>query len=180
MDDRKYLTEDELRKLLSVISDARDKAIFTVAYWRGLRACEVGRLTLASFDRKREMLHVKRAKRSLEGSFPLSPQELRALRGWLKVRGDKPGPLFPSRHGRGISRQMLDVLMRRYGATAGIPEHLRHFHSLKHSIATHLLGKLNIEEVQDWVGHRDIKSTQVYARIRSQQRDAAARRVYGE
>lgn len=30
--------------------------------------------------------------------------------------------------------------MRRYGA-AGIPEDLRHFHPLKHSIATHLLEK---------------------------------------
>lgn len=180
VEERKYLTEDEVKRLFRAIDSPRDKAIFTVAYWRGLRASEVGRLTLSSFDQKKGRLHVKRLKRSLDGSFPLSPGELRALRAGLRVRGDKPGPLFTSRNHRGIGRRMLDVLMRRYGADAGTPAHLRHFHALKHSIGTHLMGKLGLAEVQRWLGHRDIKSTQVYAQIRDSQMDAAARRVYSE
>src|SRR5262245_41430165 len=104
-----------------------------------------------SYDAKKSRLHVKRLKGSLSGSFPLSPAEVRALRAWLKVRGDKPGPLFPSRHNRPISRQMLDVRMREYGAAACIPLWLRHFHTLKHSIGTHLMGKLGVAEVQRWL-----------------------------
>lgn len=180
MEERKYLTEEELKGLLRVIESPRDKAIFTVAYWRGLRASEVGKLTLSSYDDKKGRLHVRRLKRSLDGSFLLSPGELRALRAWIRTRGDRPGPLFLSRNGRGIGRRMLDVLMRKYGAEAKIPAHLRHFHSLKHSIGTHLMGKLGLAEVQRWLGHRDIKSTQVYAQIRDQQMDAAARAVYLE
>jgi len=176
--DRKYLTEHELKALLKSIKKPRDLAIFTISYWRGLRASEVGKLTISSFDAKAGRLHVRRLKRSLEGSFLLGPPELSAMRAWLKIRGTAPGPLFPSREKRGISRRMLDVLMRKYGELAGIPPHLRHFHTLKHSIGTHLLGKLGIQEVQDWLGHRDIKSTMVYAAFRNQQRDAAARRVY--
>lgn len=180
MEERKYLTEDEVKALLRAIDSPRDKAIFTVAYWRGLRASEVGKLNYSSYDDRKGRLHVRRLKRSLDGSFLLSPGELRALRAWLRVRGDKPGPLFISRNGRGIGRRMLDVLMRRYGSEAGIPTHLRHFHSLKHSIGTHLMGKLGLAEVQRWLGHRDIKSTQVYAQIRDQRMDEAARAVYLE
>lgn len=180
-DDRKYLTEAELAALLKVIDSPRDRAIFTVAYWRGLRASEVGKLPLSAFDQRGERLHVKRVKRSLDGNFPLSPAELRTLRAWLKERGTAPGPLFTSRQGkRGITRSMLDVLMKRYGAAAGLPPGLRHMHALKHSIGTHLLGKLGVMEVKDWLGHRDIKSTMVYSQFRSQQRDAAAARVYDE
>lgn len=177
--ERKYLTEAELASLLKIITNIRDKAIFTVAYWRGLRACEVGKLPYSAFDQRAGRLHVKRVKRSLEGSFPLSPAELKALRGWLKVRGEAAGPLFTSRQGkRGITRAMLHVLMRRYGAAAGLPAGLRHFHALKHSIGTHLLGKLDIMQVRHWLGHRDIKSTMVYSQLRSQEMDKAAARVY--
>jgi len=178
--ERKYLTEDEVKRLLRVIEDPRDKAIFTVSYWRGLRASEVGRLNLSSYDDRKGRLHVRRLKRSMDGSFLLSPGELRALRAWIRIRGDKPGALFLSRNGRGIGRRMLDVLARKYGERAEIPEYLRHFHALKHSIGTHLMGNLGLAEVQRWLGHRDIKSTQVYAQIRDQQMDAAARAVYLE
>ena len=175
---RKYLTERELKDLLRAITTPRDRAIFTISYWRGLRASEVGRLTISSFDAKAGRLHIRRLKHSLEGSFLLSPAELTSMRKWLAIRGTGPGPLFTSRQNRGIGRRMLDVLMRKYCKAAGIPPHLRHFHTLKHSIGTHLLGTLDVVDVQHWLGHRDIRSTMVYSQYRSQAADEAARRVY--
>ena len=51
-----------------------------------------------------------------------------------------PSPsLFLSQRGTPISRRQLDTLMKRCGALADIPAAKRHFHVLKHSIATHLL-----------------------------------------
>lgn len=180
MSDRKYLTEAEIASLLRVIKSPRDKALFTIAYWRGLRASEIGRLRLSDFDAKKGRLHVKRVKGSLDGSFLLSPPELRALRAWIAVRGDAAGPLFVSREKRGIDRRTVYVLYQRYCREAGIPRHLWHPHCLKHSIATHLVGKLGVAKTQGWLGHKDIKSTMVYAQIRSAEMDAAAREVYGE
>ena len=54
---RKYLTEDELKRLLHVIKgrkSARDEAIFLVTYWRGLRASEVGRIPLSAWRPPRD------------------------------------------------------------------------------------------------------------------------------
>ena len=48
-DDRKYLTEEELKAFLGVIKSVRDRAIFTVMYWRGLRRSEVGTLQLSAW-----------------------------------------------------------------------------------------------------------------------------------
>lgn len=178
--DRKYLTEAEVTSLLRVIKSPRDKALFTIMYWRGLRASEAGRLKLSDFDPKKGRLHVKRGKGSLDGSFLLSPPELRALRAWLQERGTDAGPIFLSRNKRGIDRRMVYVLYQRYAKQAAIPKSLHHPHCLKHSIATHLIGKLGTAKTQVWLGHKDVKSTMVYAQIRSAEMDAAAREVYGE
>jgi site-specific recombinase XerD len=60
-----------------------------------------------------------------------------------------------------------------------VPVDKRHFHALKHSIATHLLDAgADLRFVQDWIGHASIKNTVVYAQLTSRRRDAEARRVF--
>jgi type 1 fimbriae regulatory protein FimB len=177
--DRKYLTEEELHRFIGVIKSPRDRAIFAVCYWRGLRASEIGRLPLSAYRPQAKTLFVKRLKGSMSGEFPLSPLEVRSLNAWLKIRGMKPGPLFPSRKGGGIRRSQIYVLMREYGLAAGLHPGLCHPHSLKHSIATHLLGKHSeIMAVKDWLGHKSINSTLEYAKFRNAARTAEAQRIY--
>ena len=78
-----------------------------------------------------------------------------------------------------ISRRQLDTLMKHYGEEAGIPASKRHFHVLKHSIATHLLdARADLRFVQDWVGHASIKNTVIYAQLTSRGRDEEARKVF--
>jgi site-specific recombinase XerD len=61
----------------------------------------------------------------------------------------------------------------------GIPESKRHFHVLKHSIATHLLdASADLRFVQDWIGHASIRNTVVYAQLTSRRRDEEARKVF--
>ncbi len=47
-----YLTQEEVRRLFSVIKNKRDRAIFAVAYRHGLRASEVGLLQRTDVDLK--------------------------------------------------------------------------------------------------------------------------------
>jgi integrase len=55
-----YLTEEELTKLFHVIKNPRDRAIFCVAYHRGLRASELGMIQLADYHRDSGRLMIKR------------------------------------------------------------------------------------------------------------------------
>jgi len=167
----KYLSEEQLDRFFAVIKSARDVAMFRMIYHRGLRASEVKLLQLSDWNRERDRIRFVRLKGSNGGEYHLTSREVRALRAWLRVRGVEQGPLFPSRKGKGISQQMLDVLMKRYGREAGLPPELCHTHALKHSAATHLLNRgESIEDVQDHLGHANIQSTLVYAKYSATRR----------
>jgi integrase len=84
---RKHLTEEELKRFLKGIESTRDRAIFTVSYWRGLRAAEPGQLKLSDWDRNAQRLFVHRGNGSVSGQALLSPAESRTLEAWIRVRG---------------------------------------------------------------------------------------------
>ena len=47
------------------------------------------------------------------------------------------------------------------------------FHELRHTFGTLAIQRASILQVQNWLGHADIKTTQIYLRYRSQEEDAA-------
>src|SRR5213593_5264531 len=57
----KFLTEDALARLFSVIHSVRDRAIFQLAYRAGLRASEIGLLQMRDYDPKQDKIFVHRA-----------------------------------------------------------------------------------------------------------------------
>src|SRR5947209_5434054 len=175
----KFLTLDETKRLFSQIKDKRDRAIFLTAYRHGLRASAVGLLRVSDLDLKRLKIMLHRMKGSLSGEHPLQPDEAHALKAWLKSKDTDSPVLFPSRRNLPISRQILDVLMKRYGAEANIPKEKRHFHVLKHSIATHLLdADADLRFLQDWLGHANIQNTVIYAALVSHSRESKARQHF--
>jgi type 1 fimbriae regulatory protein FimB len=174
-----FLTQDEMRRLLDAIDSKRDSAISLLAYRHGLRASEIGMLSTADLDVKQYRVRIHRLKNSLEGLHPLQPDEVKALKAYLKERNSNVPALFLSRNTTPISRRRLDELMKHYGQRAGIPESKRHFHALKHSIATHLLDAgADLRFVQDWIGHASIRNTVIYAQLTSRRRDEEARKVF--
>jgi integrase-like protein len=57
-----------------------------------------------------------------------------------------------------VDRYMLHHLMQTYGELTGLPVEKRRFHSLKHSIAMHLLeAGADLAFVKDWLGHANIQ-----------------------
>jgi len=174
-----YLTQDETKRLFSAIKSKRDRAIFLTAYRHGLRASEVGLLQIVDADLKRGRLTIQRLKNSLDGIQPMQPDEAKALRAYLRTRKDDSPYLFLSQQHSPISRYQLDHLMKHYGEAAGLPPEKRKFHSLKHSIATHLLDAgADLSFVKEWLGHANISNTTIYARLTSSTRDQAARRLF--
>lgn len=174
-----FLTQDETRRLFSAIKSKRDKAIFLTAYRHGLRASEIGLLQITDLDLKRGRISIHRLKGSLAGVYPLQPDLVKLLRSHLRARQDDSPYLFLSSHRSPISRYQLDHLMKHYGEAAGLPPEKRKFHSLKHSIATHLLDAgADLSFVKEWLGHANIANTTIYAKPTNPTRDQTARRVF--
>jgi site-specific recombinase XerD len=161
-----YLTRDEIKRLFSVISRKRDRALMLVAYRHGLRASEVGMLQRCDVDFRGKRLKIQRVKGSLSGIHSLHSDEVKALDAYLTSRKDNSSALFLSQKGNGISRAQLHVLTNHYGELAGLPAKKRHFHVIRHSLAMHLLeGGASLASVQQWLGHTRIDMTAVYAML---------------
>ena len=174
----KYLSDDEIEALFKVIPTVRNKALFRLIYHRGLRASEPGLLQMSDWFPETERLMVRRLKGSVSAPFRLTSIEARHLRAWIRERGSAAGPIFTSREHGPISRRQVWQLMHDYSKRAGIAIERAHPHALKHSCGTHVLEKLgDITLVQDWLGHKDIKSTAIYAKVVNPSREKAADRL---
>lgn len=78
--------------------------------------------------------------------------------------GRKAGPLLVTRAGVAQNRRGAYDWVKRICKRAGLPENV-HPHSFRHGAAKMLLAAgMTIEEVQHFMGHRDIRTTMHYAR----------------
>ncbi len=174
-----YLTPDELKRLLSVIERKRDKALFLLAYRHGLRSAEVGMLQTGDIDYKKLRIRINRLKGSNPSDNILQPDEARLLKAYLKERNSDSPYVFTSNRGLPIAPRTLRHLMKDYGEWANLPAHKRHFHVLKHSIATHLISAgADILFIKEWLGHANIQNTMIYTQLVSTARDAKARALF--
>lgn len=175
----RFLTLDEIKRLFSVITNKRDKALFLIAYRHGLRASEVGLLQRDDIDLKQMRITIHRLKGSKSGVYPLQADEAKVLKAYLKTRDDLLPTLFTNNRGLPITRNGLLWLMKQYGQKAKVPQDKQYFHALKHSIATHLLDAgAELRFVQDWLGHANIQNTVIYTYLASSTREAKARSVF--
>jgi integrase len=169
----RYLTQEEVRTFFRVIEDPRDRALFTLIYLYGLRVAEVGLHTVGDVDLIRGRIVIKRLKGGAWAERPLFSRLRELLEAHLSRLGDAdPGdPLFPGNRGA-LRKRQIQSLFTRYRDLAGLPRTAT-THSLRHSIATHLLDAgVSLEFVQDHLGHQSIRSTSIYARITDHHRAA--------
>jgi integrase/recombinase XerD len=170
-----YLTKEEVERLFSVISskDGRDRLLFDVIYRYGLRRREAA---LIRREHVGERIWITRLKGGISGEYPIHPTTRRLLWEYLEQRGADSRPyLFATRQSdvKPISPSTIYQVFRGYAEAAGLPADRRHPHVLRHSIAVHLMNAgWDAADVQDWLGHRDIASTMVYAAVTNKRREA--------
>ncbi len=171
----RYLTQTEVRRFFASIDDPRDLALFAVMYHHGLRVGEVLLLQRGNVDLERERLFVRRLKGGTWSEQILFVDTAKLLRELMaRTEGTDSDPLFPGRYGP-LRRRQIQQRFVRYRERAGLPSRAT-THSLRHSIATHLLDAgVSLEIVQDHLGHVSIRSTSIYARITDHHRAAVMR-----
>jgi site-specific recombinase XerD len=122
-------------------------------------------------------------KRGESRYYPVFPSTKRYLRAFLRQRGDDDNPfLFPSRQrpGQSITGATIYSLYRRYAEAAGLPRHLCHPHTLRHTSPTHQLNAgADLIDVKDAMGHKSIASTTKYAQVTDKRRQQHYERMCG-
>ena len=164
------LSLDDIDRLLAAPDRAtprglRDAAMIETVYATGLRVSEVIRLRVEDLDLERGCLRAT-GKGRKQRLVPLGDLAADLLRRYLtEARPAKPGAVFLTRLGRGMTRQAFWKLLGAYARAAGIRARV-HPHRLRHSFATHLLARgADLRAVQAMLGHADISTTEIYTHV---------------
>ena len=172
MNEIKYLTKKELKKLFNTIEKSknerkyylRDLTLFNIAYYCWLRISEISLLKLDNYNKDVWSLYIKRLKWSNNTTIILDKQRRLLLNKYLRVYNIKNNDelLFKSKSWKAMNKINIEALVRYYKNKAKLNKF--HFHMLKHSIAVHLLEIwLSIFEVKNYLWHKSIKSTMIYS-----------------
>jgi site-specific recombinase XerD len=160
----RHLKDDQVTRLLAVIRDVRDKAIFMLMLRCGLRVQEVADLTVDAVDYQRKQIFVSMGKGSKDRVVYVSEDARSALLAYLSKRSVKGKRLFLVQKGP-MKGQPLSV--------RGIQKRMEYYakksklnvscHRLRHTMATQLLNAdADLATIQDLLGHGQITTTQRY------------------
>ncbi|PKO11546.1 MAG: hypothetical protein CVU39_28695 [Chloroflexi bacterium HGW-Chloroflexi-10] len=161
--------EADLHDFFAVVTDARDRAMFTLMLRCGLRIAEVAAMQLTDLylDEDFPRLLV-RGKGSRQRTVYLSSQAERALREYMLTRPKATSDfVFLSYLLKGLSTTAIHKRLMRYRELAGLTLTA---HQFRHSFANDLLNAdVPVTSIQKLMGHRWIESTQVYVQANDRQ-----------
>jgi len=143
------ISEKEFISFIKNIDKKHYKLAFMLGFYCCLRVSEVVNLKPEHVDRGRRVIMIKQGKGKKDRNIPLPPQLVKGL-SYLPV---------------GVGDRALQIAFKK-AAIKYLGRDL-HFHTLRHSGATHYLNKKkwNIRQVQQLLGHSQLSTTAVYTHV---------------
>ncbi|MBD3182973.1 tyrosine-type recombinase/integrase [Candidatus Poribacteria bacterium] len=171
-----HFTRSEPRALQRAISQ-RDRAMLGIYYGCGLRRSEGTGLDVSDVLTQRGLILVRKGKGSKERYVPVSLRSREHITEYLLVgrpflvstSSFSTEGFFVNQFGGRCSDQALThslhKLVKRSGSVS-LQEKRPSLHTLRHSIATHLMQSgMQIEMIQQFLGHESLESTQIYTHL---------------
>lgn len=172
---REYMTIDEVRSLINTpMNNEAVKGAYLFSCFCGLRMSDIKGLKWKNVycDGEQYRLEVMMQKTKSPLYLPLSSEALK----WMPKRGDKSGEdkIFTLPSPAGINR-----LLKPWVQKAGICKHVT-FHTARHTFATMMLTLgADLYTTSKLLGHTDMRTTQIYAKIVNRKKDEAVNLVNG-
>jgi len=178
----RYLITEQKQLLLKTLKVRRDAIrqymMYSLMLNTGLRLGEVVGLNVGDVQGRTVLEVVGKGSKSRE--IPLNKatrEHIQAFLDWRRRNYGLPlsdDPLFTSRLGKRISKRAVQRDLTKWIKKAGIEGHFTP-HALRHTVGTELLNKTgNLRVVQEFLGHADISTTQIYTHVSREQIQQAA------
>src|SRR5882757_7756502 len=173
----RHLTMEEIRAIwnapdITTRLGIRDRAMLHLCFAAGLRVSELVNVPLENLSLRRPASVLILGKGRKERSLPLWKETTADLRGWLAVRGNvHASELFVNAEGAPMTRAGFEYVLdkHRRAAAETCPSSAGRSvspHQLRHSCAVIMLqATRDIRKVALWLGHADIRTTEVYLRM---------------
>ena len=155
----------------------RDRAMLGIYYGCGLRRSEGAALNVSDVLLKEKRVYVRKGKNYRERYVPMTEAVKEDLVNYIQVAREKilsfkntrHEALFLSMQVKHLCGNQIIGRVQLLARTAGIQKEVG-LHTLRHSIATHLLQSgMTLEEVSQFLGHSSLESTQIYTHIANEQ-----------
>ena len=169
--ERIILTQDEIKTLYQNAKTLEETIILHLCYGCGLRRSEVVNLNKKDIDLDKKLLYVRQGKNKKRRVMPITESIAEDFKMYFLETQNNENERFlidkkRNRMSGNIIYQTFKNLLKR---SENIDENNFCLHSLRHSIATHLLeNEMNVEMVRDFLGHSQLSTTQIYTRINQQ------------
>lgn len=172
-----FLTEDELKALLaqpdpSTRHGLRDLTLLSLLYDSGARVQEITDLQLKDIRLTNPAMVTLTGKGRKARQVPLMKETCTLLDTYIRNFDLNSEPLtahlFFNKKGEALSRYGITYILKKYVSKAELDGSARKIspHGLRHTKAMHLLrAGVNMIYIRDFLGHVDISTTEVYARI---------------
>lgn len=172
-----FLTEEELKALLakpdpSTRHGLRDLTLLSLLYDSGARVQEITDLKLKDIRLTNPAMVTLTGKGRKARQVPLMKETCKLLDAYIRNfnLNSEPltSPLFFNQKGQALSRYGITYILKKYVSQVELESDTRKIspHVLRHTKAMHLLrAGVNMIYIRDFLGHVDISTTEVYARI---------------
>ena len=160
----KYLSLNEVKKMIDLTTNQKHKCIIKLLYGCGLRLSELLNLKITDIDSDNMVVHIRNSKGNKDRVVMLSNKLLQDLREYFLVYKPKEY-LIEGQWGGIYSEKSVQNVVKDAAVRAGIKKQVTP-HILRHSFATHLLENgTDIRYIQQLLGHSSIKTTEIYTHI---------------
>lgn len=174
---RTIFTQQEIKQLYQVTQTPQERAILHMGYGCGLRVHEISQLNKEDLRLTENLIIVQKGKNSKRRLVPINEATSDELYAFLSSGETGQKAVFLNSKGRRMQpwtlNSTLKSIIRRTGFGRGLArEELNKtgIHTLRHSIATHLLENgMKLRQVQLFLGHSHIESTETYTHINQSQ-----------
>jgi integrase/recombinase XerD len=156
------LNRAETHAMISAPSNVKHRLVLMLLYYGGLRLGEARSLRWEDIDFERGLIHLKSCKGGKDRVVFLHPK----LRETMAEYGPhRVGPVLVSARGGRYNPRTVEAIVEKAAEKAGVGRPVT-AHTLRHSFATHLLeAGCGLRHIQELLGHRDIRTTQVYTHV---------------
>ncbi|WP_241773543.1 tyrosine-type recombinase/integrase [Chryseobacterium sp. Leaf394] len=160
----KFLTKDEVKRILDATENLKHKTILTTIYSCGLRLSEAIGIQISDVKSKENLLLIKQSKGNKDRIVPLSQKLVDILRDYYREYKPKLF-LFEGQTGGQYSPRSVQQILKNSLKKAKIYSPAT-VHTLRHSYATHLLENgTDIRIIKELPRHNNIKTTEIYTHI---------------
>ena len=167
------MDSDDVKQLLSVIDNTRDRAMITALLRTGMRIGELLNTKMPDLHLKDRRIDIYEGEKTRVGRVVyLSDDAVSALKAWLKMRDAHKEFLFYARGKTGMSYSTARQMFVDYLTKAGLAYKGYSLHALRHTFASELLNAgMRIECLQPLMGHTSLDVTRRYARLTDKTRE---------